>query len=254
MNRQKGFTLIELLVVIAIIALLLSIITPALRSAKEQGRKAVCGAHIRSLLTGIYLYAARFDDNIPMTIEGNNASWNFICWQTFFPEEDPVPCWIGLGRLYGTNVIDDPDIFYCPSQENEFLKNKHGGGWEWKSPSGNEERAISYMYGLLDEVRWNTSLELVSLKLADLKKRALICDTFIPFGEGPVWSHPKGLNVGFGAGHVEFIRIEKEIIDLSETMDIYEVSINKSDLFTAAMFELFRGNRGVMEKEFLEVD
>jgi len=244
MANKKGFTLIELLVVIAIIALLLSIITPALRSAKEQARKAVCAAHIRSLLTGIYVYAAKFDDNIPTTIKGNNAAWNFICWQTF----DPPPCWIGLGRLYGTDVIDDPEIFYCPSQQNELLKNKHGTGWSWVSPSGNEERAISYMYGLLDEVRADTSLELTSLKLVDLKKRALICDTFIPFGEGPVWAHPNGLNVGFGAGHVEFIRIDQDIIDLSEQLDIMEVdNINKSDLFTAAMFELFRGNRRVME-------
>ena len=183
-QRNKGFTLIELLVVIAIIALLLSIITPALRSAKEQGRKAVCGAHIRSLLTGIYVYSAQNNDYIPTTIEGNNAFWNFICWQTFYPEENPVPCWIGLGRLYGTKVIDDPDIFYCPAQKNKLLQNHHGIGWEWKSPSGAEERAISYMYGLLDEVRSDTSLELVSLKLADLKKRALICDNFIPLPEG----------------------------------------------------------------------
>jgi prepilin-type N-terminal cleavage/methylation domain-containing protein len=256
MANKKGFTLIELLVVIAIIALLLSIITPALRSAKEQGRKAICGAHIRSLLTGIYVYAARFDDNIPTSIKENNAAWNFIVWQTFFPEEDPVPCWIGLGRLYGTGVIDDPDIFYCPSQQNELLKNKHGVAWEWKSPSGNEERAISYMYGLLAQVDEMPSLELTSLKLVDLKKRALICDTFIPFGWGPVWAHPNGLNVGFGAGHVEFKRIDQEIIDLSEKMDFSEVDvdIDESDLFTAAMFELFRGNRRIMEEKFLEVD
>ena len=105
----------------------------------------------------------------------------------------------------------------------------------------------SYMYGLLDEVRSDTSLELTSLKLVDLKKRALICDTFIRFGEGPVWAHPKGLNVGFGAGHVEFIRIDQDIIDLSEQLDIMDVNIDKSDLFTAAMFELFRGRKDVME-------
>ena len=257
MANKKGFTLIELLVVIAIIALLLSIITPALRSAKAQGQKAVCGAHIRSLLTGIYVYAAQNNDYIPTTIEDNNASWNFICWQTFFPEEDPVPCWIGLGRLYGTNVIDDPDIFYCPAQENEILKNKHGVGWDWVSPTENEERAISYMYGLLDQVDLKPQLQLTSLKLADLKKRALICDNFILLPErqgGPVWAHPKGLNVGFGAGHVEFIRIEKEIIDIAAEMDQDTYGRPKMDLFTAAMFELFRGNRRVMEQRFLEVD
>lgn len=248
-DRKKGFTLIELLVVIAIIALLLSIITPALRSAKEQVRKAVCAAHIRSLLTGIYVYAARFDDNIPTTIPGNNAFWNFICWQTFYPEEDPQPCWIGLGRLYGTKVIDDPDIFYCPAQKNKLLQNHNDTGWEWVSPTGNEERLTSYMYGLLDQVDLMPQLQLTSLKLADLKKRALISDTFMPFEEGPVWAHPKGLNVGFGAGHVEFIKIEKEIIDIAENLD--NEGVGRRDLFTAAMFELFVGKPRVMEEEFL---
>jgi prepilin-type N-terminal cleavage/methylation domain-containing protein len=48
-NNSKGFTLIELLVVIAIIALLLSIITPALRKVKESGRILVCRTNSKSL-------------------------------------------------------------------------------------------------------------------------------------------------------------------------------------------------------------
>jgi len=248
MNRQRGFTLIELLVVIAIIALLLSIITPALRSAKEQARKAVCAAHVKSLLTGIYVYAAKNNDNIPAGYPGNNASWNFICWQAF---EEPA-CWINLGHLYGTDVIDDPEIFYCPSQENDLLQNRHGAGWSWKSPTGNEERAISYMYGLLAEIRAMPQLELESTKLVDLKKRALICDVFEPFEEGPVWAHPKGLTTGFGAGHVEFIKVDKEVIDVAAEMDeSYGRTRNEMDLFVAAMFELLAGKKQVMEQEFL---
>ncbi|MHC4511438.1 MAG: type II secretion system protein, partial [Planctomycetota bacterium] len=42
MDKQKGFTLIELLVVIAIIALLMALLMPVLRTAREQGKRAVC--------------------------------------------------------------------------------------------------------------------------------------------------------------------------------------------------------------------
>ena len=53
-NKQKAFTLIELLVVIAIIALLLSVVLPSLRKAKEYAREVACRAHLRQLGIGGY--------------------------------------------------------------------------------------------------------------------------------------------------------------------------------------------------------
>lgn len=50
--RSKAFTLIELLVVIAIIALLLSIIMPALKRVKEAGKRTQCLANVKSLTIG----------------------------------------------------------------------------------------------------------------------------------------------------------------------------------------------------------
>ena len=60
MNRRKGFTLIELLVVIAVIVLLLSILTPSLKSAKRLATSAVCLSNQRGLIVSWYMYA---DDN-----------------------------------------------------------------------------------------------------------------------------------------------------------------------------------------------
>ncbi len=60
-NRPgRGFTLIELLVVIAIIAILLAVLIPGLRIAKELATGAVCLSNQRGLITGWLLYA---DDN-----------------------------------------------------------------------------------------------------------------------------------------------------------------------------------------------
>jgi len=67
-----GFTLIELLVVISIITVLLAVLLPALSSAREHGREAVCRANLNQLGQGVQLYA--------------NANGDFFCSGSFDPE------------------------------------------------------------------------------------------------------------------------------------------------------------------------
>ena len=55
-KKYKGFTLIELLVVIAIIAILMSILMPGLRAAREQARKVTCQANMRGIGNSIAMY------------------------------------------------------------------------------------------------------------------------------------------------------------------------------------------------------
>jgi prepilin-type N-terminal cleavage/methylation domain-containing protein/prepilin-type processing-associated H-X9-DG protein len=59
-----GFTLIELLVVIAIIAVLMGILLPSLNRAREQGQRAVCLNHLKTLMLGWMMYADENNDRI----------------------------------------------------------------------------------------------------------------------------------------------------------------------------------------------
>ncbi len=56
--KRRGLTLVELIVVISIMTLLLGVLLPALRTARERARATVCGANIRQLLLGLQNYEA----------------------------------------------------------------------------------------------------------------------------------------------------------------------------------------------------
>jgi len=72
--RKKGFTLIELLVVIAIIALLLAIITPALKKAKDAARSITCRSNLKQLGLGFQSYYIE-NNNKALVSEGAEIFW-----------------------------------------------------------------------------------------------------------------------------------------------------------------------------------
>jgi len=134
LKRCQGFTLIEVLVVVAIIALLMAILVPSLRNAREEAKTTICIAQIQQLMRCALMYKMDFAERLPgagrndadhqsMYDNGNRKDWlSWVGTWTVMIDQDDIdagsPAWLNAprgGRLW--KYYKDEKILECPSAE-----------------------------------------------------------------------------------------------------------------------------------------
>lgn len=105
-KSEHGFTLIELLVVIAIIAVLASMLLPALSRARESARSTQCLSQMRQLGLGVRLYVDDNADTFPRSQHSAFANEEL-------PWERSIAPQLGSGIATWTNLLKG--IYHCPS-------------------------------------------------------------------------------------------------------------------------------------------
>ena len=125
MNEKRKFTLIELLVVIAIIAILASMLLPALQQARERAKSTTCVNNLKTIGAAVTFYQADYNSWLPAMMG---------CGQgRFFTDLLP---YLGLpsrkcanGTLEVTPYVMPPKTVYCPT-DSKRLKMAAKGGYD----------------------------------------------------------------------------------------------------------------------------
>lgn len=117
--RQSGFTLLELLVVVSIIALLMGMLLPSLRNARDQSKQIVCRKNLSNIWRGIVVYAVNSNDRVPY-IESLDPAFD-----PFDPQHPTM-----VGNVLGPYV--EYRSFACPAAVAGYPETDPESTRKWK--------------------------------------------------------------------------------------------------------------------------
>lgn len=225
-KRHSAFTLIELLVVISIIALLLSIMMPALSKARELSRRVACQSNLKQQSLACRLYMADNREYYPSyhkrSDDRNNAVASYWLWggrsgsgKEVLTQERFLNPYISVsGKVTNTENDGALRVFYCPAD-----RGASGGAWPVpRLPTVWENVGASYHYNTVALANtvdglWNKRLFQIRVPHQVIVVGCNPVATYFlnnnPFQE-MYWHHKTELgwtNVAFADTHVGFIRM-----------------------------------------------
>ncbi|MBA3686160.1 MAG: prepilin-type N-terminal cleavage/methylation domain-containing protein [Planctomycetes bacterium] len=189
---HRGFTLIELLVVIAIIALLIGLLLPSIRMAKEQAATAGCLSNVRQLGMAMLVKAGENADSIKGPME-KTVTYKFTkrdgtaasITHTYLPNNNfgilnRYTCY-GFYYEFRENYGLPKNVHRCPTDVTEFGANHQKQAWSWGADRSAIEADANYYSSYY--VNYALVCEAIAPRLSSLRAPSLtymILDTSIP--------------------------------------------------------------------------